>query len=88
MNLAKISKEFDEFFEFTTEDRTQVSSVSCKLFADHCVIKAIENYKSGLVPVAFMSSDENHMEWRRGSLLELGFKDDEINSLYALKESA
>lgn len=28
-----IDAEFDRFFEFPTDDRSQVSSVSCKLFA-------------------------------------------------------
>lgn len=57
MNLAKISKEFDEFFEFTTDDKTSVSSVSCKLFADHCVIKAIEDFKAELVPVGVFNGN-------------------------------
>ena len=47
----------------------------------------IKDYKASLVPVAWMSTDGNHMEWRRYSLLELGFKDDEIKPLYALGET-
>lgn len=34
-----IDTEFDRFFEFPTADRSQVSSVSCKLFAQHIVGK-------------------------------------------------
>lgn len=70
MNLAKISKEFDEFFEFTLEDRTQVSLISCKLFANHCVIKAIEEYKAGLVPVACIVSS-NYCKCNLQKLYEL-----------------
>ena len=47
----------------------------------------IKDYKVSLVPVAWMSTDENHMEWHRYSLLELGFKGDEIKPLYALGET-
>ena len=56
-------------------------------FAHAIAKQAIEDYKSSLVPVAWMSTDENHMEWRRYSLLELGFKGDEIKPLYALGET-
>ena len=38
-----IDKEFDKFFEFETDDKSVVTSVSCKLFAKHiadlCAIK-------------------------------------------------
>lgn len=30
-----IKAEFDKFFEFPTDDKQVVSSVSCRLFADH-----------------------------------------------------
>ena len=32
-----IDKEFDKFFKFNTNDRSIVTSVSCKLFAKHIV---------------------------------------------------
>lgn len=53
-------------------------------FARAISAQAIEEYKASLVPVAYMSTDENHMEWRKGALLELGFKDNEVKPLYAL----
>jgi hypothetical protein len=37
-----IASEFDRFFEFTTEDRSTVSSVSAKLFALHIAQPLIE----------------------------------------------
>jgi hypothetical protein len=37
-----IEKEFESFFEFDTEDKSQVSSVSCKLFAEH-VTESLRN---------------------------------------------
>jgi len=36
-----IEEEFDQFFEFPTDDRSTVSSVSAKLFAKYCVDKYI-----------------------------------------------
>ena len=30
---------FDSFFVFPTDDKTHVTSTSCKLFAEHCVQK-------------------------------------------------
>lgn len=35
--FMNIDKEFDAFFDFDTEDKSQVTSVSAKLFAQHCV---------------------------------------------------
>lgn len=35
-----IEKEFESFFEFPTDDKSQVSSTSCKLFAEH-VMKSL-----------------------------------------------
>ena len=35
MHEQIIAAEFDNFFEFPTDDRSQVSSMSAKLFADH-----------------------------------------------------
>lgn len=34
-----IDEEFDQFFEFPTDSREFVTSVSAKLFAKHCVSK-------------------------------------------------
>lgn len=34
-----IDKEFDSFFEFDTDDKSQVTSTSCKLFAEHVTDK-------------------------------------------------
>lgn len=38
-----IKKEFDDFFEFPSSDKGFVTSVSCRLFAEH--ILKIANYK-------------------------------------------
>lgn len=35
MDKKYLNDEFDRFFEFTTEDKSRVSSVSAKLFAEH-----------------------------------------------------
>lgn len=35
MDKKYLNNEFDRFFEFPTEDRSKVSSESCKLFAEH-----------------------------------------------------
>jgi hypothetical protein len=35
----QIENLFDAFFEFPTEDKSHVTSTSCKLFAEHCVEK-------------------------------------------------
>lgn len=37
MNRADIEAEFDRFFEFETDDRRTVTSVSCRLFAEALV---------------------------------------------------
>lgn len=34
---ARIQEEFDKFFEFDTEDRSFVTSVSCRLFAERMI---------------------------------------------------
>lgn len=34
MTRDEIQKEFDKFFEFPGDDRSQVTSVSCRLFAE------------------------------------------------------
>ena len=41
MNKDQISAEFDAFFEFDTDDKRTVTSVSCKLFAQVIVGKAL-----------------------------------------------
>lgn len=38
-----IEKEFDKFFEFDTDDKSTVTSVSCKLFAEHIAEMARRN---------------------------------------------
>jgi hypothetical protein len=35
----QIENLFDSFFEFPTEDKSHVTSTSCKLFAEHCMKK-------------------------------------------------
>ena len=35
MDKKYLNDEFDHFFDCTTEDKSQVSSVSAKLFAEH-----------------------------------------------------
>jgi hypothetical protein len=48
-----IETEFDNFFEFDTTNRQQVTSTSCKIFAEFMAHKAVEEFKAGLVPVAY-----------------------------------
>lgn len=43
--LTKINEEFNKFFDFDTNDRSQVSSDSCKLFAGYIAEKAIKEIK-------------------------------------------
>lgn len=46
VDLRKIiDDEFNQVFEFTTDDRSHVSSVSCKLFAEH-IFELLKNNKS------------------------------------------
>ena len=35
MTREEMQAEFDKFFEFPGDDRSQVTSVSCRLFAEH-----------------------------------------------------
>jgi len=44
--LKKIEKEFDSFFEFDTDDKSSVTSASCKLFAEHCVGIVSDQYEN------------------------------------------
>lgn len=32
-----IEEQFDQFFEFDTDDRSTVTSASCRFFAEHCI---------------------------------------------------
>ena len=32
-----IEEKFDQFFEFDTDDRSAVTSASCRFFAEHCI---------------------------------------------------
>jgi hypothetical protein len=52
--MIDIEKEFDKFFEFPTDDKSHVSSTSCKLFASH--IAELERNKFG-EPVAWITED-------------------------------
>jgi len=40
-----IDAEFDRFFEFNSADRSKVTSVSCKLFAEH-IVELLKNNKA------------------------------------------
>lgn len=40
-----INKLFDEFFEFPTDDKSQVTSTSCKLFAIHVANEYLQKLK-------------------------------------------
>ncbi len=40
MNKLDIEKEFNDFMEFPSDNKDYVSSVSAKLFAQHCVDKS------------------------------------------------
>jgi hypothetical protein len=44
------------------------------------LIRADEKKKYEIV--AWISNDENHLEWRKGALLELGYKEHEIHAVY------
>lgn len=58
--MIDIEKEFDKFFEFPTDDKSQVSSTSCKLFAVH--IAELERNKFG-EPVAWMWDNDGVIEY-------------------------
>ena len=48
MDKQYLNDEFNRFFDFPTEDKSQVSSVSCKLFAEHIAYpmeRELENMK-------------------------------------------
>lgn len=45
-SLKKIEKEFEDFFEFPTENNDSVTSASAKLFAEHCVDIVSKQYES------------------------------------------
>ena len=66
--MMAIEKEFDKFFEFPTDDKSQVSSTSCKLFAAHIanLIRADEKESQ------WISVDDKHPERIEGSKI-LGF---------------
>ena len=44
--LERIEKEFESFFEFPTENKSSVTSTSCKLFAEYCVDKISKQYEN------------------------------------------
>jgi len=48
MDKKYLNDEFDRFFEFPTEDKSQVSSVSCKLFAEHIAYPITEEAASAI----------------------------------------
>ena len=49
-SLKRMEKEFESLFEFTTDDKSSVTSVSCKLFAElfaeHCIDKIGKQYEN------------------------------------------
>ena len=45
-SLKKIEVEFENLFEFPTEDKSSVASTSCKLFAEKCVDNVVKQYES------------------------------------------
>ena len=45
-SLHEIEEMFDSFFEFPTEDKSSVTSTSCKLFAEHCVNRVSRQYQN------------------------------------------
>ena len=45
-SLKSIEKEFESFFDFPTENVDSVTSISAKLFAEHCVNKISKQYKN------------------------------------------
>jgi len=74
MNKEQISAEFDDFFEFPTSDKSQVSSVSCKLFSMIMVEMALSQSEpkcscdgSGLVHTSdgtFLGHCDEHSAYR------------------------
>jgi hypothetical protein len=84
MNIIELAKEYGDS---TWIDDNPLSFTFAIKNLQAFATAIIEDYKAGLVPVAWMATDENHIEWRKGSLIELGFKEDEIKPLYALGET-
>ena len=49
IDRAFIEREFNQFFEFDSEDRRTVTSVSCRLFAEHIAQRAAEQEREALI---------------------------------------
>lgn len=76
MSIEKIKGWFNEFFEFTTNDRSTVTSVSCKLFAEYVFNKQQERVvelEGKLSNFALQVCDANECEQnseKQGEILE------------------
>lgn len=58
IDRAFIEREFNQFFEFDSEDRRTVTSVSCRLFAEHIAQRAAEQEREDCAAVAKSISDK------------------------------
>lgn len=54
-----IEKEAETFFEFPTDDRAHVTTVSCKLFAEHVLAKLAQTQQAQGEPFAYCHLDVN-----------------------------
>lgn len=61
MNRDDITKEFDRFFEFDTDDRNTVTSTSARLFAEHIARKAITAEREQCAKVAEKTVCDTHV---------------------------
>lgn len=61
MTRDEIAKEFDQFFEFDTEDRSTVTSTSARLFAEHIAGKVIMAEREACAKVAEKTVCDTHM---------------------------
>ena len=83
-----IGKEFDNFFEFDTADKSQVSSTSCKLFAEH-VTESLRNQlaecKKDAERYRYLKTDTN-MQFNIYNRLEVNEIDAAIDEMIAMRE--
>ena len=56
-SLKRIEEEFKSFFEFPTDDKSSITSVSCKLFAEHCVENISKQYENEIEDKNFIIKD-------------------------------
>jgi hypothetical protein len=65
----QIENLFDAFFEFPTEDKSHVTSTSCKLFAEHCMEKLGQTVEQA--PVGEIYEQQPDGSYRAEMVVEL-----------------